>query len=325
MKIVFFGTPSYVIPILDSLNKTFRDKGGESPIAGVVTRSPKPAGRKQLLEYSAVDTWAHKRNIPIFFDATEIIKKNIKADIGIIASYGALLLPELINYFPFGILVIHPSFLPEFRWASPVPAALITNTNPTGVTIIKMDEKFDHGPIVTQVKEEVLPEDTYESLRDRLFAQSANILVQMLPAYLAGKIHLKPQDDSQASFAKMITKEDAFISPKYLTACLRGRSLKADWEIHFITINKTAYILHPTSYNLMNFIRAMSPWPGAWTTVTLSDNQDPKRLKILKSHLEVNQPPNTTNQRLVLDEVQLEGKNPVTWKQFKEAYPKVKF
>jgi methionyl-tRNA formyltransferase len=317
MKIVFFGTPDYVIPILDSLNKAYKSKAGESPITAVVTQSPKPVGRKQLLEYSAVDSWAHKRNIPKYFNAADVIKENIQADLGVIASYGALLPNELVNFFPHGILVVHPSLLPAFRWASPIPAAIITETNPTGVTIIKMDDKFDHGPIAAQFKEEVLPEDTCDSLRDRLFAKSADVLVGMLTAYTKSKIHLKPQDDSKATYARMLTKEDAFIPPEYLAAVLQGTTLKGDWEIPFITVNKSPYILHPTSYNLYNFIRAMSPWPTAWTLLRLSPSEEAKRLKILKAHIE--------STLLILDEVQLEGKNPVSWKQFLEAYPKAKF
>src|SRR3989344_8143411 len=186
MRIIFFGTPYYVLPILDALNKACKERSGESPIAGVVTQPPKPVGRKKILQYSAVDKWAHKRSIKILRDLD--IKNFPKADIGILASYGNIIPKEVINHFPQGILVIHPSLLPEFRWSSPVPAAIVTNKNPTGVTIFKMDEKWDHGPIVTSVKEDVSQTDTYQTLRDRLFERSASILVHALPAYIKGII-----------------------------------------------------------------------------------------------------------------------------------------
>jgi len=322
MKIIFFGTPEYVIPILDSLHKAFKSTSGESPIVAVVTQSPKPSGRKQQLEYSAVDTWAHKKHVPIFFDAKEIVLKNIKADIGVLASFGAIIPDAVLKYFQYGILVIHPSLLPQFRWSSPVPAAIITNTNPTGVSIIKMDNKFDHGPIVTQFKEEIKEDDTYGTLRDRLFAKSADVLVGMLPAYIKGKINLKMQDDSKATFAGEIGKKDAFIPPELLWSVVGGQwsEKNNEWKIPFIK----NYSLVPSAYSLDRFIRAMQPWPIAWTNIQLNairNTQNDKRLKILKAHIETRKKSQETQNEksysvsripyLALDEVQLEGKNPV--------------
>lgn len=329
MRIVFFGTPYYVLPILEALHKAFKERG-ESPIEAVVTQPPRPTGRKKELEYSAVDKWAHKRDIPIYFDSSKIISNKTKADVGILASYGEKIPEEVIKYFDHGILVIHPSLLPKFRWGSPVPAAIVTNSNPTGVTIIKMDEKWDHGPIITQFKEDITDDDNYESLRDRLFARSAEVLVQALPAYISGKIRPKPQDDTKASFARMITKEDAFIPPKYLEKVINGQHPLSSWKIDFIKIEGSSYNLQPNSYNLYLFIKAMSPRPGAWTEVKLQSGKDLpagrqgtkiQRLKILKAHISH---PTSNISHLILDTVQLEGKNPVTWEQFKEGYPEAK-
>ena len=149
---------------------------------------------------------------------------------------------------------------------------------PTYVSIMVMDEKMDHGPIVVQSKEEVFPDDTGESLRTRLFQKSVDILIETIEPYLKGKIKLKEQNHNEAIFTKILTKQDGFLE---LTGC------------------------DPVSTE--RFIRAMQPWPGTWTLI------DGKRLKILQAHLE--------NEKLVLDEVQLEGKNPVTYQQFKEGYP----
>jgi methionyl-tRNA formyltransferase len=320
MKIVFFGSPDYVLPILNSLNKEFGGTRGKSPIAAVVTQKPKPVGRKQLLSFSAVDTWAHKRDIPIYFDVKKLIKDKVEADLGIIASYGELLPNKIVNFFRYGILVVHPSLLPKFRWGSPIPAALVTGINPTGITIIKMDNKFDHGPIITQSEEEILSEDTAQTLKERLFEKSAKILVELIPPYVTGKIKLKPQDDSKATYARMLTKEDAFIPPEYLEAAAGGKQLAANWNIPFIK----SYSQQPTANSIERFIHAMDPWPGAWTTVELTGNKVTKRLrlKIIKAHLDSSV---VNHQLLVLDEVQLEGKNTVSWKQFKEAYPKATF
>src|SRR3990172_5044121 len=149
MKIIFFGTPSCVVQVLDVLHNTFKSRSGESPISPVVTQKPKPVGRKQLLEYSPVDTWAHKRKIPILFDTQDLINKKIDADIGILASYGKIITKNVINHFPFGILNIHFSLLPELRGAAPIPATLVLGKKEAGVTIFKLDELLDHGQIVS--------------------------------------------------------------------------------------------------------------------------------------------------------------------------------
>jgi methionyl-tRNA formyltransferase len=279
MKIIFFGTPDYVLPILTSLHKKFVTGPGKSPIVAVVTASPKPVGRKQVLSYSPIDKWAHEHKIPTYYSSNDLLGENLDFEIGVLASYGEIISRDVINLFPQGILVIHPSLLPQYRGASPVPAVIKNGDKITGVTILKMDEKMDHGPLVAQFKEDVLDPDTSDVLRNRLFEKSAGVLIETITPFVQGKIKLKPQNDSEATYTKLVTKQDGFID-------LKG----AD----------------PVSTE--RFIRAMFPWPGAWTYLS---NQ--KRLKLLKSHVE--------NSKLVLDEVQLEGKLPVTAKQFLDSYP----
>lgn len=286
MKIVFFGTPEYVIPILKALAKHYE-------IMAVITQAPKPVGRKQQLQYSPVDTWAFKRKIAIFHSADEFVKKGVSTELGILAAYGEKIPKEVINFFPLGILNIHPSILPLYRGASPVQAAITSGDNQTGVSIIKMDEELDHGPIVAQFKEDILDNDTTESLRTRLFARSTQVLVEMLPAYLAGKIRPREQDHAKATFTKSLKKEDGFLDLK------KTKPQEAE-----------------------RFIRAMDPWPMAWTLLHLRQASrtnvskgQARRFKILKAHL------NPDTGHLILDTVQLEGKNPVSWKQFREAYP----
>ena len=279
MKIVFFGTPDYVLPILKILNK-YHD------IAAVVTQPPKPTGRKKQLTYSAVDTWVHKKHIPIRFEFDELPK----ADLGVLAAYGKIVPGSVISNFKFGILNIHPSLLPKFRGASPIQANIIEEPENIGVTIIKLDGKMDHGPIVAQFKDELMPEDTLETVRKRLFERSAQVLIDLIPNYLKGKIKLKEQNDTEATFTKIVKKEDGFVN-----------------------------LMKDDPLEIERKLRAYAPWPGCWTYVQLMTNGQglmaKKRLKILKAHLDIN------HQSLIIDEVQLEGKNPVSWKQFKEAYP----
>lgn len=327
MHIVFFGTPPYVLPILDSLHKEFKDRHGNSPIAAVVTQTPKPVGRSKKVEYSAVDTWAHKKNIPVYFDSNELVTDGIEAEIGIVASFGAMIPQEVLEYFPKGLLNVHPSNLPEFRGASPVQAMLITGKDEATVSIMKIDEQMDHGPLLTQFKEEIREDDTTDSLRDRLFERSAEVLIGMMDPYIKGKIQPKSQDDSKASYTKLIKKEDGFIPWNVLQSTMSnqrhsGRDPESvSLPISFIYTkdtkgNRTPYTLNPTPNTLETFIRTMNPWPGVWTKIRIKDKE--LRLKLLKAHVEKQSV--TSHESLVLDEVQLEGKNPVSWRQFKEAY-----
>lgn len=283
MKIIFFGTPDYVLPIVEVLYKkyrTSRDKG----VVAVVTQPPKPAGRDKKIEYSPVDTWAYKKKIPIFHNYDNLPE----ADLGVIAAYGKIIPKEIIDHFKYGILNVHPSLLPKYRGASPTQAVIAAGETTTGVTVIKMDEKMDHGPIISQFKETVEGEDTNETLRTRLFERSAQFLIDLIPNYLSGKIKPKEQNHKEATFTKLITKEDGFVSLKALNEDPEGTERK---------------------------FRAMHPWPGLWTFIDI--NKDQKRLKLLKLHLE--------DEKIILDQVQLEGKKPVSWEEFKKGYPSAIF
>ena len=316
MKVVFLGTPHYVLPVLESLHKK-----NDFAIVAVVTQNPKPVGRKKVVTHSPIDVWASKNKVQVFYNSQDFIKSGIKADVGILAALHERLPKKMLSFFPHGILNIHLSLLPKYRSSSCVQATIINGDKHAGATIIKLDEELDHGSIVSQFKEKILPTDTAGSLRKRLFKIQAKTLPAFLPDYLAGKIKLRKQNHSQATYANMIKKEDAFIPPKYLNTTLQGLPFKGGtpkgrWKIPFMK----NYSLNPTPYSLERFIRAMQPWPVAWTHVQLSSKSEKiKRLKILEAHLDIN------HQSLIIDSVQLEGKNPVSWKQFKKGYPEAKF
>jgi len=313
MKIVFFGTPEYVLPVIESLNKTFKNKDGSSPIVAVVTQPPKPVGRNQIKTYSPVDAWAHKRKIPIFYEPEDLlaIQKN-DYELGIIADYGKIISRRVIDTFLRGILNIHFSTLPLYRGASPVQAAIIGGDKEIGVSIFKIDEGLDQGPMVSQFKESISPQETYGELKRRLFPTAAEVLCELLPAYISGKIKLKPQDDSGATYTRLITKRDGFIPPEYIGQALEGKApSKEEWQIGFMK----DFSFSPSSDNLYNFIRAMDPWPCAWTNIKIGKGL--KRLKILKAQAD--------GPRLVLEMVQLEAKNPVSWEQFNQAYKEATF
>ncbi len=268
MKIVFFGTPEYVLPIVKILPN----------LVAVVTQPPKEIGRKKFIIRSAVDNWAYKHQVPVVYD----LNKVPPADLGILAAYGKIIPELVIRNLKFGILNIHPSLLPKYRGASPIQAAILNGEGETGVTIIKIDKLVDHGPIISQFREEVLPTDTTLSLRARLFKRSAQVLSALIEPYLKGKIKPREQNHKEATYTKIVKKEDGFVD------------LKKD---------------NPVKVERM--LRAYEGWPGIWTLA------NGKRLKILKAHLDIG------HQSLIIDEVQLEGKNPVSWEEFKRGYPNV--
>ena len=225
------------------------------------------------------------------------LAKEKQPDVGVLASFGAIVPPEILDFPKHGILNIHPSLLPKYRGPSPVQTAILNGERQTGVTIIKMDEEIDHGPIVAQFAEKILDTDTSESLYFRLFSAGAEVLKTILSAYLEGRIQPREQNHAQATYTKKLTREDGFISPEKLRAAMAGTNAEA----------------------VDRQIRAYYPWPGSWTNLKLKTKNSKlnnKRLKILKAHLE--------GGKLVLDTVQLEGKKPVSFKQFCEGYPEVK-
>lgn len=304
MKIVFFGTPDYVLPVLTKLYKVY-GKGPEG-VAAVVTQSPKEAGRKKYIERSAVDNWAYKHTIPVIYD----LEKIPESSLGVVAAYGKIIPEEVIKRFGSGMLNIHPSLLPLLRGAAPIQGAVALGM-PSGLSIIKMDELMDHGPIVSQYKEEIEETDTNETLRTRLFEKAANVIIELIPNYLVGKINLKPQDHSKATFTRIIRRDDGFIPAKFIKATIEGETLAEEFDLGFV--KETTVPVTPQNIN--NFIRSLTPWPGTWTFISLDGKE--KRLKILNSHLDEG--------KLILDEVCVEGKNPVTWKQFGEGYPHFSF
>ncbi len=322
IKIVFFGTPEFVIPIPEILLKS------GFQLVACITAPDKPVGRKQILSPSPVKKWAKERKIKVI-DSPKIAEiekevKNIGAEVGILAAYGKIIPKTLIEIFPKGILVIHPSLLPKYRGSSPVQAAIALGEEETGVSVFKMDEEIDHGPLIWQTKEKISPEDTALSLYQRLFKIAAKNLPKILEYYIfgcdrpkicnigGGKFYSppKPQNHQKASYTPLLRKKDGFIPGETLGFIAPKPGFTSKCKIG-------PYDLEPTPENLERFIRAMTPWPGTWTTFPLRPSGQLKRLKILKAHLE--------NKKLVPNLVQIESKKPVSFKEFKKAYLDEKF
>lgn len=173
----------------------------------------------------------------------QVIKKNFElvnldqAELLVVAAYGKILPKEVINQFKFGSINIHPSLLPKYRGASPLQQAILNGDSETGVTIMKMDPQMDHGSILAQEKLTILEDETFQSLAEKAFELGAKMLIKVIPDYIEGRLKPVEQNHSQASFCKLITKEDGYFE-----------------------INKP-----PDPEILQRMIRAYYPWPGAWT------------------------------------------------------------
>lgn len=240
VKIIFFGTPDFVIPVLEKLIENFT-------VVGAVTPPDKKVGGKQILISSPIKKFFEKylkdHNLggkiltPDKLDE-QFIKslKELDPDLIVVASYGKII-PQVVLDIPrFGSLNIHPSLLPKYRGASPIQTAILNGDTISGVTIIKMDAKMDHGPIVGSRKINLNSQDTFASLTASMFLEGANLLLKVLPDYLAGKISLQSQNDEEATFTKLIKKTDGQIE-----------------------INNP-----PNPQTLDRIIRAFYPWPGVW-------------------------------------------------------------
>ena len=211
-KIIFLGTPQFAVPFLQAL------AASEFRPALVITQPDQKAGRQQTEQAPAVK-----------------ILQAEKPDVCILVAYGALIPAEILTIPRFGFINAHPSLLPQYRGPAPVQNVILNGDEFTGITLIKLDEKMDHGPIMAQEKLPILPTDNNATLHDRLAILGADLLVKILPDYLAGKIKPQPQDDSQVSLTKIIKRENG----------------QLDWS-------KSAVVLERQ-------FRAFFPWPGIFT------------------------------------------------------------
>ncbi len=247
IKILFFGTSVFATPILQKLIDEKYD------IATVITQPDKPVGRKQILTPSPIKILAEKYNITVL-QPENLLSYGRDAsrpyfNLIITASYGKIIPKEILNLPKYGALNIHPSLLPKYRGASPIQYTILNGDKETGATIILMDEKMDHGKILAQEKIKIENRQTFSSLHNILSVLSSELLVKTITLWGSNKITPIEQDDSKATYTKIITKEDG----------------KINW-------NKSAKEIECQ-------IRAFSLWPICWTTINIDEKE--KRLKII--------------------------------------------
>ncbi len=230
---VFMGSPDFAIPALEALADHYR-------LVGVVTQPDRPAGRGGKLKTPAVKEAALRLEIP--FIQPEKLRNpetlaQLKAwapDLIVVAAFGQILRPEVLNLPKWGCINIHGSLLPRGRGAAPIQAAILAGDQETGITIMKMDPGVDTGPILSQRAVPISPEDNAGTLFQKLALSGAQLLLDTLPSYLSGQLHPQPQPSEGVTYAPMLKKEDGLLDFTQPAAMLERR------------------------------VRAFYPWPGTW-------------------------------------------------------------
>lgn len=248
MKVVFMGTPDFAVPVLEALIKNHN-------VVAVVSQPDKPKGRGKKLQPTPVKAVAEANNIPVY--QPERIKddefidflETIEADIYVVVAYGQLLSQRILDIPKYGCVNVHGSLLPKYRGAAPIQWSIINGEEKTGVTIMYMVRKCDAGDMILKREIEIDPEDTYETLHDKMAPVGAEALIDALNLIENGDVKAEKQDNSLSCYASMITKDMGII----------------DWS--------------KSSKEIKNKIRGFNPVPAAYT------KYDDDVLKIFKADI----------------------------------------
>ena len=235
LKIIFAGTPDFSVPSLRALIESGHR------VAGVYTQPDRPAGRGRALLASPVKRLALEHGLPVFqpeslkSDQALQLLRDLRADLMVVVAYG-LILPESVLTAPrLGCVNVHASLLPRWRGAAPIQRAILAGDKQTGITIMRMDEGLDTGPVLLKRPCSIAPDDTGGALHDRLATLGAQALRDALPGIIGGDLPGQPQDDAHATYAAKLDKAEAIM----------------DWSRSAMALDCQ--------------VRAFNPWPVAQT------------------------------------------------------------
>ncbi|HLI71839.1 MAG TPA: methionyl-tRNA formyltransferase [Ktedonobacteraceae bacterium] len=321
IRIIYMGTPFFAVPALEALIQgsapgSVLPEGYE--IVTVITRTDKPSGRAQEIVYAPVKQVALAHGLPVWQPGSFKKVENqealaaYQADLFIVAAFGQILPQAVLDLPRYGTLNIHASLLPKYRGSSPISEAILQGEIETGVTIMLIDAGIDTGPILFKRTVPIAERETTASLTTKLANLGASALLEALPLWIQGRLTPEPQDHTQASYTRMIKKEDGRI----------------DWS-------RPAEILDRE-------IRAYTPWPNAYTTWR------GKLLKILSAYPLPSSPPDadqpgkvsldtrtgvggtqkvlriaTGQGSLMVERVQLEGRKAMCTDEFVRGYASI--
>lgn len=233
MRIVFFGSAEFGLPCLEAIQSSRHE------LAGLFTQPARPAGRRRDLKPTEVALWAQQKNMTCLEAEninTPLSAQQVAAcrgDLLMVIAFGQKISRPVIDLFPKGAVNVHASLLPKYRGAGPIFWALMNGETQTGISIITLADRMDAGDILAQAQTQITPEDTAQTLHDKLSALSAPAMMQTIDAIEAGTATCTPQDESKVTWAPKLRKEHGYI----------------DWA-------------RPADH-VVNQIRALWPWPGA--------------------------------------------------------------
>ena len=257
------GSPSFAVPSLEALVNAGHD------VSLAVTQAAHPAGRGRKLTEPEVAVRARELDIPVYqpervrrAEAVERIREDRPTAI-IVAAYGQILPRAVLDIPPLGCINVHPSLLPRHRGPSPIPAAILAGDAVTGASIMLLDEAMDSGPVLAQTEVHISDSDDATTLSQRLAALGARLLVETLPRWASGEIQAQPQDESNATYSRLLTRADGALNWREPAERLwwRVRAV-AEWPQAFTSWDgKVLRILTAT------FDREESAEPGVVRTV----------------------------------------------------------
>lgn len=234
LRVLFMGSPEFAVPSLRALVAAGYN------LVGVVTQPDRPSGRGGKMTPSPVKVAAEELRIPVFqpeelrSDEAFSRLQAFAPDLVVVAAYGKILSRRVLQLPSHGAVNVHASLLPRWRGASPINAAILAGDAETGVSIMEMVQKMDAGPVLVREAVTISSDATTGTLEPVLADLGARTLVEVLPAWLSGKLHAEPQDEARVTFCSLIKKQDGFLAAT-MTAAEAERA-----------------------------VRAFDPWPGAF-------------------------------------------------------------
>jgi methionyl-tRNA formyltransferase len=296
-RIVFMGSPEFAIPILQTLHHLYQ-------VTGIVTQPDRPAGRGRVLSPPPVKEIALQLGLP-FIQPGRLKEPGVfeqlqtwKPDAIVVAAFGQILRQNVLDLPPFGCINVHASLLPRWRGAAPIQAAILAGDETTGISIMKMDAGIDTGEVFLQKVIMVEPSDTAETLGFRLAQLGAKLVVDGFPAIFQSRLRSHQQDESKASYAPKIEKENGLMDFTNSAAALERK------------------------------VRAFQPWPGTFFIlegqmykVTKCRNEKPGILPTGKTGIREGFPSiGTSDGDFTIEEIQPAGKRIMSGDVFLRGY-----
>ena len=290
-KIVFMGTPEFSLPTLDALIKN------KFNIVGVYTQPPKKSKRGQKINASPIEEFSKKNKInfrnPVSLDSREEFEifKELSPDLAVVVAYGQIIPKNFLGTTKFGFINIHASLLPKWRGAAPIQRAIMNGDTKTGVSIMRIEEKLDGGPVLSAKELDLDQTTTYGEIEKKLSELGASVLIESLKKIENGKAKFVDQVHSEATYAKKIDKTET----------------KINWNLD--------------ANEVIRHIHGLSPNPGAWF------EYENERFKVLRANKfsATGEPGSVLDEELTIGcksdsirilEIQRQGKNKQTTKEF---------